>query len=84
MPQPRAAGTEPTAARNVSERIRAAVAARLFESAPGVPDAHVTVSVGVAGLGIGGHTAAELLASADKALYLSKTLGKDRVTVFGT
>ena len=84
MPQTRAGGTEPTAARNVSERIRAAVAGGSFESAPGVREARVTVSIGVAGLGIGGYTAAELLSSADKALYLSKSLGKDRVSVFGT
>ena len=84
MPQTRAGGSEPTAARNVSERIRAAVAATRFESAPGEREARVTVSVGVAGLGIGGYTAAELLSSADKALYLSKSLGKDRVSVFGT
>jgi diguanylate cyclase (GGDEF)-like protein len=84
LPQTRATGTEPTAARNVSERIRAAVTAARFESAPGVREARVTVSIGVAGLGIGGYTAAELLSSADKALYLSKSLGKDRVSVFGT
>ncbi len=84
MPQTRAVGNEPTAARNVSERIRASVSAGRFESAPGVREARVTVSIGVAGIGIGGYTAAELLSSADKALYLSKSLGKDRVSVFGT
>ncbi len=84
MPQTRTTGSEPTAARNVSERIRAAVSAGRFESAPGVREARVTVSVGVAGVGIGGYTPAELLSSADKALYLSKSLGKDRVSVFGT
>jgi diguanylate cyclase (GGDEF)-like protein len=84
MPQTRATGSEPTAARNVSERIRAAVSAGRFESAPGVREARVTVSIGVAGIGIGGYTAAELLSSADKALYLSKSLGKDRASVFGT
>ena len=83
MPQTRAVGTEPTAARNVSERIRVAIAARGFASAPGVLEARVTVSIGVAGLGIGGYTADELLSSADKALYLSKSRGKDRVSVFG-
>ena len=84
MPQTRTTGNEPTAARNVSERIRAAVSDGRFESAPGVREARVTVSIGVAGVGIGGYTAAELLSSADKALYLSKSLGKDRVSVFGT
>lgn len=84
MPQTRATGTEPTAARNVCERIRAAVAAGCFEGTSGGREAGVRVSVGVAGLGIGGYTAAELLSSADKALYLSKNQGKDRVSVFGT
>ncbi len=84
MPQTRATGIEPTAARNVCERIRAAVAAKGFESASGGLEARVTVSVGVAALGIGGYTAAELLSSADKALYLSKSQGKDSVSVFGT
>ena len=82
MPQTRTTGNEPTAARNVSERIRAAVSDGRFESAPGVREARVTVSIGVAGVGIGGYTAAELLSSADKALYLAKRLGKNRVEVF--
>ena len=84
MPQTRAGGTEPTAARNVAERIRATVAAHPFEGSQGRRDVRVTISVGVAGLGLGGYTAGELLGSADKALYISKHLGKDRVSVFGT
>jgi PleD family two-component response regulator len=43
----------------------------------------MTVSTGVAGLGLGGYTHEELLSSADKALYLAKHQGKDRVSVFG-
>ncbi len=84
MPQTRAGGTEPSAARNVSERVRAAVEAHRFEGVEGVRDVRVTISVGVAGLGLGGYTADELLNSADKALYTSKHQGKDQVSVFGT
>lgn len=119
LPQARAEGPEPTAARNVAERIRAAVAAHRFsedDTVPGAsageadaavePDdasgggarAHgsdtakaagaggvaMTVSIGVAGIGLGGYGPQELLDSADKALYLAKRQGKDRVVVFGT
>ena len=84
LPQARAAGPEPTAARNVAERIRAVLTEHRFEGLDGQRTEAVTVSVGVAGIGIGGYTAEELLSSADKALYLAKHEGKDRVVVFGT
>jgi diguanylate cyclase (GGDEF)-like protein len=84
LPQARAAGPEPTAARNVAERIRGVLTEHRFEGLDGRRDQAVTVSVGVAGIGIGGYTAEELQNSADKALYLAKHQGKDRVIVFGT
>ena len=84
LPQARADGPEPTAARNVAERIAAAVRAHRFESVKGSRDVAMTVSIGVAGLGLGGYTHGELLSSADKALYLAEHQGKDRVSVFGT
>ena len=84
LPQARANGLEPTAARNVAERIAAAIRAHRFESAAGRRDVGMTVSIGVAGIGLGGYTHDELLSSADKALYLAKHQGKDRVSVFGT
>jgi diguanylate cyclase (GGDEF)-like protein len=84
LPQAKASGPEPTAARNVAERIAAAIRAHRFESAKGQRDAVVTVSIGVAGLGLGGYMHDELLSSADKALYLAKHQGKDRISVFGT
>jgi diguanylate cyclase (GGDEF)-like protein len=83
LPQARANGPEPTAARNVSERIAAEVRRHCFEGAKGTRDAALSVSIGVAGIGLGGYTHEELLSSADKALYLAKHLGKDRVSVFG-
>src|SRR5665648_555135 len=84
LPQTRASGSEPTAARNVAERIAAAIRAHRFESAKGRRDVAMTVSIGVAGIGLGGYTHEELLSSADKALYLAEHQGKDRVSVFGT
>jgi diguanylate cyclase (GGDEF)-like protein len=84
LPQAKASGPEPTAARNVAERVSAAIREHRFESAKGRRDVAVTVSIGVAGIGLGGYTHEELLSSADKALYLAKHQGKDRVSVFGT
>jgi len=84
LPQAGANGPEPTAARNVAERIAAAIRAHRFESAKGRRDVALTVSIGVAGLGLGGYTHEELLSSTDKALYLAKHQGKDRISVFGT
>ncbi|MEI6449873.1 MAG: sensor domain-containing diguanylate cyclase [Actinomycetes bacterium] len=84
LPQARANGLEPTAARNVAERIAATIRAHEFESVKGRRDVAMTVSIGVAGIGLGGYTHEELLSSADKALYLAKHQGKDRVSVFGT
>jgi diguanylate cyclase (GGDEF)-like protein len=84
LPQTKANGPAPTAALNVAERIAVAVREHGFEGAKGLRDVAMTVSVGVAGLGLGGYTHEELLSSADKALYLAKHQGKDRVSVFGT
>ena len=70
---------QPGGARTVGERIR-----RTIETAsvPGAEQASVTVSVGVAA-----HPAAadpdDLVRAADKALYLAKRMGKNRVEVFG-
>ena len=65
----------------VSERIRVSVAA---SELPGVDgDARITVSIGVAcHPGVAGGPG-ELVRNADKALYLAKRLGKNRVEVFG-
>ena len=84
LPQAKASGPEPTAAHNVADRIAAAIREHRFESAKGRRDVAMTVSIGVAGIGLGGYTHEELLSSADKALYLAKHQGKDRVSIFGT
>jgi diguanylate cyclase (GGDEF)-like protein len=67
---------------DVGERIREAVeCARV----PGVGHAHarITVSVGVACAPAATSSPDELVRNADKALYLAKHLGKNRVEVFG-
>jgi diguanylate cyclase (GGDEF)-like protein len=70
------------AAEDVAEAIRKATESEAFEGFPSRRDAHITISVGVASLPIHGRTATELLAHADKALYMSKRSGKNRVSVF--
>ena len=84
LPETRANGAEPSAARHVAERVAAVVRRHRFESAKGSRDVTMTVSIGVAGLGLGGYTHEDLLSSADKALYLAKHQGKDQVSVFGS
>jgi diguanylate cyclase (GGDEF)-like protein len=65
----------------VSERIRVSVAASAL---PGVDvDTRITVSIGVACLPGAAGGPGELVRDADKALYLAKRLGKNRVEVFG-
>jgi two-component system cell cycle response regulator len=72
--------------RGIRGRVGAALADRLRstleESAlvPDVPDVRVTMSVGVAAIPDGGYTDTEaLLEAADKALYLAKQGGRNRV-----
>lgn len=84
LPAARADGPEPTAARNVSERLRGAIAGLRLEDETGERALTLSASIGVAGLGLGGYTAEELRSCAGKALYLAKRQGKDRVVVFAT
>jgi len=66
---------------SVSERIRVSVAA---SSLPGVDGGtRITVSIGVACFPGPAGGPGELVRNADKALYLAKRLGKNRVEVFG-
>ena len=69
-------------ARTVGERIRLRIGTA---DIPGVRDGaepHVSVSVGVAAFPGAAGGPAELVRNADKALYLAKRLGKNRVEVF--
>ena len=72
--------TKPQAALVVAERIRTAVLASRVTLPP--QQIRFTVSVGVANLSQGG-TLEELLKLADKAMYLAKFRGRNRVEVSG-
>ncbi len=65
----------------VAEAIREATQAQMFDTAGGKA-AGVTVSVGVATFPDHASTADQLVANADKALYLAKRLGKNRTCVY--
>ncbi len=68
-------------AETVSERIRVSVAG---SSLPGMgDDTRITVSIGVACFPGAAGGPGELVRNADKALYVAKRLGKNRVEVFG-
>jgi diguanylate cyclase (GGDEF)-like protein len=84
LPQTRANDPEPMTATRVATRLLERLAAHRFESAPGQRDVAVTVSIGVAGVGLGGYSAEELLSCAEKATYLAKHDGRDCVVTFGT
>ena len=78
---PGAAPPNEDGAVGVSERIRVSVAG---SSLPGVDDGtRITVSIGVACFPGAAGGPGELVRNADKALYLAKRLGKNRVEVFG-
>lgn len=67
----------------VAETIRRTMDESLFEGHPSREDVHVTVSVGVASYPEHAADADELVANADKALYLAKRIGKNCVRLFG-
>ena len=72
---------EPGAAPVVAERIRDRIASHSFEIA-GSMVSPLTVSVGIATLPDVAYDEAQLVDHADRALYLAKRLGKDRVEVY--
>ena len=67
----------------VAERIRSAVADRRYEGHPGRRTETVTVSIGVAAITSPKDSTDTLVADADKALYIAKNTGKNKVVVFG-
>lgn len=83
LPQTRANDPEPVTASRVATRVLERLDAHRFESVPGRRDVALTVSIGVAGIGLGGYSAEELLSCAEKATYLAKHDGRDRVVTFG-
>jgi diguanylate cyclase (GGDEF)-like protein len=62
----------------IAERIRSAVARATFETRSSTP-LQVTVSIGVAAFPMHGRAAEGLIDMADKAMYRSKSLGRDRI-----
>jgi diguanylate cyclase (GGDEF)-like protein len=83
LPQTRANDPAPLTAATVAQRIHERVGAHRFVGEQGLRDVALTASVGVAGIGLGGYSADELLECAEKAVYLAKHEGKDRVVTFG-
>lgn len=65
----------------ISERIRKQIAVRDFDLGPGAEKASVTFSIGVAACWDGA-TAEEMLRRADKALYRSKSAGRNKVHLY--
>ena len=75
----RSADGGPSAAMVVAERIRGSVAAETFGTAETA--ATITVSIGVASLPQHAASMDDLVEAADRALYLAKRLGKNRVSL---
>ncbi len=69
-------------AREVGERIRTSIAGSGLQGVTGAAGAHVTVSIGIAAAPGQAATSDELVRNADKALYLAKRSGKNRVEAF--
>lgn len=67
-------------ARTAADKLRKAVERHPFPHASEQPLGHVTVSVGVASWPRHGDTADAVLSAADRALYASKSAGRNRVT----
>lgn len=64
----------------VAEKVRVAVSEIEVSSAKGQPFGHLSVSVGVAEL-TGGEAASSLVQRADRAVYVSKRAGRNRVSL---
>lgn len=74
-----ASDSPPTAAEELAERLRGAVAATTFDSGDG-RQLHVTLSIGIA-TALPDDTADTILSRADAALYAAKSGGRNRVVI---
>ena len=74
--------TRPDAA-VIGERVRHGIEEAVFQENGACDAGRVTIGVGVAGMASQAIDAEALVATADKALYLAKRLGKNRVEVIG-
>jgi len=70
------------AASAVAERIRARVAREVLGTLPDGSGSRLTVSIGIATLPDMAYDEQQLVAHADKALYLAKRLGKNRLEIY--
>jgi diguanylate cyclase (GGDEF)-like protein len=74
--------TEITAARDIAERIRSGVAGRYFPDDALRVTVKLTASLGIASFPQHADNLFDLVGNADKALYIAKVNGKNRVAVF--
>jgi diguanylate cyclase (GGDEF)-like protein len=74
--------TETIAARDIAERIRTGVAGRFFPDDSMRSSVKLSVSLGIASFPAHAGNVRELVGNADKALYLAKVNGKNRVHLF--
>jgi diguanylate cyclase (GGDEF)-like protein len=74
--------TEITAARDIAERIRSGVAGRYFPDDALRATVKLTASLGIASFPQHAENLFDLVGNADKALYIAKVNGKNRVAVF--
>ncbi|MGZ6340227.1 MAG: GAF domain-containing protein, partial [Candidatus Limnocylindrales bacterium] len=73
--------TDAAGAQQVAERIRAALNAVALPGGRGVASLEVSCSVGIATFPDDGASAAEILIAADRACYVAKRSGRDRVAL---
>jgi diguanylate cyclase (GGDEF)-like protein len=76
-------GTPKTDAQIVAERMRRAIDERTFSGEEGLPDASLTVSMGVATFPADASDPSELVRHADRALYVAKARGRNQVSLYG-
>jgi len=74
-------GTAKSGAAVVAEKIRSAIQAHEYPKEESQPGGDLTISGGVACYPYDGRTSAELISTADDALYKSKRAGRNRVTL---
>ena len=75
--------TDKEGALAIAERTRRGVARTRFPRGERQPQGKVTLSGGVATLNVDARTAVSLIRQADQALYLAKSLGKNRIAGYG-